>query len=144
MKYRKKPVVIEAVHWDETKETFGILESMGMSAARYESHVTENFVRDLGICTLEGTMRAEKGDWIIKGVKGEFYPCKPDIFAATYELVEEISAECCCRTMVIDAREIDVPWCPVDGFNGPSAEKVERQRLSTGIARAGDPGGEEL
>jgi hypothetical protein len=39
--------------------------------------------------TLEGVMRAEVGDWIIRGVKGEFYPCKPDIFAATYEPVDE-------------------------------------------------------
>jgi hypothetical protein len=45
----------------------------------------------LDIPTLEGTMRAEQGDWIIRGVHGEFYPCKPDIFAATYEPAEDIA-----------------------------------------------------
>lgn len=61
MKYRKKPVVIEA--WQTN-----------------EAVVIE---------TLEGTMRADPGDWIITGVKGEVYPCKPDIFEATYEPVDE-------------------------------------------------------
>ena len=60
MKYRKKPVVIEAYQALEVT----LIE------------------------TLEGTMRAEVGDWIITGVKGERYPCKPDIFAATYEPAE--------------------------------------------------------
>jgi hypothetical protein len=86
-KFRKKPVVIEAVQWDETKEGYQALLDMGMPAASYSSHVTENFVRNLRISTLEGAMNASKDDWIIKGVKGEFYPCKPDIFAATYEPV---------------------------------------------------------
>jgi hypothetical protein len=77
MKYRKKPVVIEAIKFDGTLcslESFAIPEvsqELGSNAAQ--------------IPTLEGVMTAEKGDWIIKGVKGEFYPCKPDIFAATYE-----------------------------------------------------------
>lgn len=61
MKFRKKPVVIEA----------------------YQTNV------ELKIETLEGTMTANPGDWIITGVKGEQYPCKPDIFEATYEQVEE-------------------------------------------------------
>lgn len=61
VKYRKKPVVIEA--WQTN-----------------EAVVIE---------TLEGTMRADPGDWIITGVKGEVYPCKPDIFEATYEPVDE-------------------------------------------------------
>jgi hypothetical protein len=88
MKFRKKPVVIEAVAWDETKETLAILEVMGMPVSGYSGHVTENYIHSLRIRTLEGTMFASLGDWIIKGVKGEFYPCKPDIFAATYEPVE--------------------------------------------------------
>jgi hypothetical protein len=86
-RFRKKPVEIEAWLWDETKETFEILKAAGMRSGRYDSHVTENYVRNMGIETLEGTMRAENGDWIIKGIKGEFYPCKPDIFAATYDAV---------------------------------------------------------
>lgn len=59
-KFRKVPVVIEAYQTDVEME----------------------------IETLEGTMKADKGDWIIKGVKGELYPCKPDVFAMTYEKVE--------------------------------------------------------
>lgn len=85
MKFRKKPVVIEAIQWDETKETYQILVGMGMPSASYSSHATEAFVRGLRIMTFEGAMSASKGDWIIKDIKGEFYPCKPDIFAATYE-----------------------------------------------------------
>lgn len=86
-RFRKKPVEIDAWLWDETKETFEMLKDAGMVSGHYNSHVTENFVSNLGIDTLEGMMRAEKGDWIIKGVKGEFYPCKPDIFEATYDTV---------------------------------------------------------
>ncbi len=78
-RYRKKPVVIEAV------QNTGGSENL---IALYR------FCGDIGgdgpegevyIDTLEGTMRGDVGDWIIKGVQGEFYPCKPDIFEATYE-----------------------------------------------------------
>lgn len=79
-KFRKKPVVIEAVQFtgenkDEIVEFTGDLVGI------------ENEDGTLGIITLEGSLRASPGDWIIKGVKGEFYPCKPDIFAATYDAV---------------------------------------------------------
>jgi hypothetical protein len=77
-KYRKKPVVIEAIQWtgDNTSE---IMKWVGDKA----------YFRDaLYIKTLEGGYRAGVGDYIIKGIKGEFYPCKPDIFEKTYELVE--------------------------------------------------------
>lgn len=87
MKYRKKPVEVEAWLWDETKETFHTLLLNGMKSMRHTSHETENYIRNLGIDTLEGTMSANLGDYIIKGVKGEFYPCKPDIFEMTYELI---------------------------------------------------------
>jgi len=50
--------------------------------------MSEHFGSGIEIATLEGVMRADVGDWIIRGVAGEFYPCKPDIFAATYEPVE--------------------------------------------------------
>jgi hypothetical protein len=89
-RYRKKPVVIDAWLWDETKETLAVLREAGLFATRHDSHVTENYVRNLGMRTLEGTMMAEKGDWIIKGVKGEFYPCKPDIFEATYDPADSV------------------------------------------------------
>lgn len=83
-KYRKKPVVVEAVKWDGKLTTIEPL----MAGSTCEV-VEQNFLEDdLIIPTLEGKMTANVGDWIIKGVKGELYPCKPDIFEATYELAE--------------------------------------------------------
>lgn len=85
-KFRKKPVIIEAIEWDETQATLAILENLGMMAARHSGHRDKpDLCQYLGIATLEGVMSANKGDWIIRGIKGEFYPCKPDIFAASYE-----------------------------------------------------------
>jgi hypothetical protein len=82
--YRKKPVVIEARQYNGMNGT----ELLGWSKG---IELEEDFTGDyIEITTLEGTMRANKGDWIIKG-NGEFYPefytCKPDIFEATYEKV---------------------------------------------------------
>jgi hypothetical protein len=81
-KFRKKPVVIEAIQWtgkdsyDEAKAFAG------------ESFFCWHIHSDcLSLSTLEGMMSASLNDWIIRGVKGEIYPCKPDIFAATYEAV---------------------------------------------------------
>jgi len=80
-KYRKRPVVIDAMQWDGTNQ-FALMrwsESFGGSTEwRFSGS-------NIYINTLEGDMRADVGDWIIRGVKGEYYPCKPDIFAATYE-----------------------------------------------------------
>ena len=79
MKYRKKPVVIDAIQWNGSN----LEEIATLGGAReYEQDFLGD---DLVIHTLEGDMTARKGDWIIKGVKGELYPCKPDIFEATYE-----------------------------------------------------------
>jgi hypothetical protein len=78
-RYRKKPVEIEARQFDGQKPSAdAILAWMGSGKAWSGVLVIE---------TLEGDMVASPGDWIIKGVKGEFYPCKPDIFAATYDEV---------------------------------------------------------
>ncbi len=77
-KYRKKPVVIEVVQWVQGNEE-NVKSFMNME------FVTEYNGDLLVIETLEGTMRADQGDYIIKGVNGEFYPCKPDIFEKTYE-----------------------------------------------------------
>lgn len=85
-KFRKKPIVIEAVQWDgsaHTANTF-VGESFGEDWW-YESKESSRIV----IPTLEGSHIGDIGDWIIKGIKGEFYPCKPDIFEATYEAVFE-------------------------------------------------------
>ena len=81
MRYRKKPIVIEAIQWNGTNVD-EVADFMERSAV-----MTDEDDR-FHIPTLEGDIWASKGDFIIKGVKGEFYPCKPDIFAATYEPVE--------------------------------------------------------
>jgi hypothetical protein len=84
MKFRKKPVVIEAVQW--TGRNYSDLCVWG---GKWRSFIygpgpgTDDDV--LIIDTLEGQMSASVGDWIIKGVNGEFYPCKPDIFEKSYE-----------------------------------------------------------
>lgn len=83
MKYRKKPVVIEAVQFID--DDYGNLCAIGSLGLK--PNVLYDPLR-LEIETLEGTMIASIGDWIIKGVNGEFYPCKPDIFEKTYELAE--------------------------------------------------------
>ena len=80
MKYRKKPVVIEAVQW-----TGNNLEEL--RAFVPEQHRNNKIHQPLGIVTLEGVMTVSEGDYVIKGIAGEFYPCKPDIFEKTYEAV---------------------------------------------------------
>lgn len=76
MKFRKKPMVIEAVQWFK----------MGDHPAVIQDPVTVD--AHCGVHTLEGFMRVTPGDWVITGVKGEHYPCKPDIFEMTYEVAE--------------------------------------------------------
>lgn len=85
MEFRKKPVVIEAVQWT------------GDNVEEMAEHLEGALLGNLGfiieqapfiISTLEGDHKANVGDWIIRGIKGELYPCKPDIFEQTYEAVE--------------------------------------------------------
>lgn len=90
-KYRKKPVVVEATcNYGTWPPIFVWLEAIagdrfgGFAFAPMTAPpITRNDDGSLNIVTLEGTMRAEVGDWIIQGVKGELYPCKPDIFVAS-------------------------------------------------------------
>ena len=104
MKFRKKPVVIDAVRWAGTGQCLNevvlpfLLDGHEnfdhLPKAPDDPHIHNGigFIPPLGeltIPTLDGTMTARPGDWIIRGVKGEFYPCKPDIFVATYEIVFE-------------------------------------------------------
>ena len=86
MKFRKKPVVIEAMKFtNETKD-----QVYGFVTCNKSASFSDGTLRPtLQIQTLEGVMTANIGDWIIKGVNGEFYPCKPDIFDMTYEHVDE-------------------------------------------------------
>lgn len=81
MKFRKRPVEIEAHLWDGTAGSHKLLREWTGGQV--------NLVTGgrLMVHTLEGWVLASAGDWIIRGVAGEFYPCKPDIFTATYEVV---------------------------------------------------------
>ena len=85
MKYRKKPVVIEAIRYtgDNKGEIFEFTNKEIINV------VSNTGYEHLTVFTLEGNHKADIGDWIIKGVKGEFYPCKPDIFEMTYDVLEK-------------------------------------------------------
>ena len=87
MKFRKKPVVIDAVQFDGTNHADVFAFCPDASNARGIGGDINAVSNSLWIKTLEGGHIASSGDYIIKGVKGEFYPCKPDIFAATYDAV---------------------------------------------------------
>lgn len=90
MKYRKMPVVIEAVQW----------KGNNLSEIEQELDAKHTVVETIGrgglptgcltVYTLEGPLSAQRFDWIIKGVKGECYPCKPDVFMLTYDLVADV------------------------------------------------------
>ena len=84
-KYRKKPVVVEAVQFLATRESFDEILAMGLRNWKPGKMGTDTFI----IETLEGDHLARKVDYIVKGVKGEFYPCKPNIFHSTCEEVKE-------------------------------------------------------
>jgi len=88
-KWRKKPVVIDAFRWtggpDQTEDPEWCIEAIKAGTVRFEGIGTPDVA--MLIDTLEGTHRAKQGDFIIRGVNGELYPCKPDIFGATYEAV---------------------------------------------------------
>ena len=93
--YKKKPVVIEAVEYTgkngfeiETWSQRAVIESPVLEPNEFNT--TGEYLQ---IQTLEGVMTADVGDYIIKGVKGEFYPCKPDIFKLTYELINKKEKE---------------------------------------------------
>lgn len=78
--FRKKPVVIEAIKFTGTRDNWDEIEKFVGGDANFMDG-------KLVIATLEGPLNASNGDYIIKGIKGEFYPCKPDIFEQTYEIV---------------------------------------------------------
>lgn len=93
-KYRKKPVEIDAVQLHMSNME-NLIEQMRRDGYEVESFSQPPMraISGLKIKTLEGTMQANFGDWIIKGVQGEYYPCKPDIFEKTYDLVSEDNGE---------------------------------------------------
>ena len=84
-KYRKRPVVVEAIQW--TGKNYKDIQAFaGIKIVHYFQEAEVLMVR-----TLEGDMFASRGDYIVKGIRGEFYPCKPDVFQETYEEAEETS-----------------------------------------------------
>lgn len=83
MKFRKKPVVIDAYEFRAGEQDSALADDVTAGRVEYKEDGT------MLIDTLEGVMIARPGDWIIRGIKGELYPCKADIFAATYEMVDE-------------------------------------------------------
>ena len=87
MQFRKQPVVIDAVQWMNEPDGDSLKAILSLARNGRVTFAADG-TADLVIETLEGDMRAKVGDWIIRGVKGELYPCKPDIFEATYEPVE--------------------------------------------------------
>ncbi|WP_066454553.1 hypothetical protein [Anaerotruncus rubiinfantis] len=87
MKYKKKPVEIDAIRFYDDSNTQTELSVLGLDPVRVNYADKDN--PRLVIDTLEGTMFASVGDYIIRGVKGEFYPCKPDVFELTYEATSE-------------------------------------------------------
>lgn len=84
-KFRKKPVEIEAMQWDGTRPSANAIIEWAQEC-RQVVHVRTDHA--LYVATFEGEMTVSHGDYVIRGVAGELYPCKPDIFAATYEAVE--------------------------------------------------------
>lgn len=91
MKFRKKPIVIEAVQWtgkniDEITAFIPLDDRLMLMPVNTPDSIKE---AQLNVRTKEGLLHASPGDFIIRGVQGEFYPCKPDIFAATYDAVSE-------------------------------------------------------
>jgi len=81
MKYRKKPIIVEAEQWFPGKEIKGVFTKL--------KNLDIDMEVDPYIDTLEGRMKVNEGDYIITGIEGEIYPCKKSVFEATYEKVEE-------------------------------------------------------
>lgn len=101
--YRKKPVVIEAVPVNDVlQDCWHGLPDWIRDA--YEAGTVSCPIGAVEIRTLEGTMRGERGDWIIRGVKGELYPCKPDIFAETYEPADALGSEETLKALLRECR----------------------------------------
>ena len=137
MKYRKKPVVIEARQltfdigawhgvylWVE-ENTLGSFEPLGVIEGRVPCPASGVSIdpRDgrMMIATLEGPHYVNLGDWIIRGVKGEFYSCEPDVFEATYEPVAVID---CQDHRPVQHRDGKPPWCKTCGLTAYGVEPV--------------------
>jgi hypothetical protein len=141
MKYTKKPVTIEAIKWDGMNSQE--IKAFVGKAAKFETKVSDNGSgcsashTELVIHTLEGNMHADFGDMIIKGVNGEFYPCKPDIFAKTYDKAPADYKD----RMKVEYYELNERWNKLGGFfqtaifgNLPFEKKVLLERQYKAMA----------
>ena len=88
MKVRKKPVVVEAVRYEGEGNIDGGVPEWVWDAFQDGTLAATNGTDPLRVLTLEGPLTVAPGDWLIRGVKGELYPCKPDVFEQTYDVVE--------------------------------------------------------
>lgn len=124
-KFRKKPVVIEAVQYGPyTAPTIELMMHLA-DCPEYEFRDGALFIE-----TLEGTHRADVGDWIIKGVAGEFYPCKPDIFAQTYETESDRFANDANAKALYDCWDDQPGWVPwIERGNSDMQEKARREAM---------------
>lgn len=121
-RYRKKPVEIEAFQFDgHNYDRLAVW--MGDAPTRMQSPAD---TLDMYIDTLEGTMHVSPGDWVIRGVKGEFYPCKPDIFDATYFESPEVPAgHALVVTLDVEEGDVEAQVCTPDDYvivTGPEVE----------------------
>jgi len=113
-KYRKKPVVIDAVRWTgENIDEILTFADGGPCPLWGDDFLVDKDKQEVVISTLEGLMTAGLGDWIIRGVKGEYYPCKHDIFIATYEQ-EDLSTAGGWIECIVCGREW--PWMDASSF----------------------------
>lgn len=104
MRFRKKPIEIEARQFLPEKHVW----EPSIVLARWcggDFYPGSGRNPRLVIRTMEGAMRAEPGDWIIRGVQGEFYPCKPDIFEATYERIDAVFCRCSGYAPAVESRD---------------------------------------
>ena len=144
--YRKKPVVIEAFQYDGTIRSVDALQRWAGTEPKSDGTFRNRIEQPtqfgpLVTHTLEGDMTARKDDWIIKGVKGEFYPCKPDIFAATYEPMEEAQAGAV-TSPETPARELGCPHCDGMPLTGRPLTRMYAHRdgctwVDPGLGRKG-------
>src|SRR5690554_3258092 len=134
-KYRKKPVVIDAIQFtgDNLAECIAFIKQ---PVTLVEGNLSKP--HKLFIDTLEGSMEASIGDFIIKGVNGEFYPCKPDIFEKTYEKVEEKKTFSYSVDDIIKSEtdiELPIPLSVIPnymGINLVSVDRIEWSELKDG------------
>lgn len=125
-RFRSKVVEIDAVQFSAVRDGDQIAISAGLPADWFVKAWLANEVRSdrkgncLWVKTLEGTMKASPGDWIIRGTEGELYPCKPSVFERKYEQVVELCEHCAGRGIYI-GRELR----PGDAFDTPTGPEVE-------------------